>query len=702
MKRKNMIWFVIAICLIMAGAVFFQIMYTDNGQHEQIADEDYSELQQDMEEEALELTFPTFGEPVSLGDATLVSMTQGAAVGKDEIYFGTNGSPAVFYAIDAFTGEVNFSQKLPGEDVIWAVTIGSDQNVYVAGTQTGRLYRYIPESKQFETIGTNPSNRWVWDLDASPDGKIYGSTYSNQGGKAFVYDIASNEFTDLGIAKEGQDYVRGGGVSGRYFYAGIGTTGHLIRYDRMTLEKTEIILPVTGENSSISNIFAYGGKLFVISGSRTLILDEETHEVLHFITNDSGMPIDAYVSPPSPDEEDLVYFRSRRNSRLYTYNTATDEFKVANGAPILPNELTKGMGWIQLKDGPNAGRHVLAVVTQELHVTLYDPVEGTTSSYVPDGTRTGINIQSLEIGPDGNLYMGGYQGAMSVYDPQREQFILQEKEPHQIEGIGFLNDKVYFGIYGGAIIYEFDPNKEYNPILNPRIAYDIQNRQSRPFTFASGDNKLFIGTVADYGLLSGALTVHDADARTWKEYPNIVPNQSVIGLAYLDGKVYGGTSIWGGLGVEPTEAEAKLFEWDVAAEKVTYADAPPVPDFTPLMIGELSIGSDGNVWGIMWGSTPSSDNAFALFVMDPETKQLVKSRIMNTGARASSWRPFFMRWGEDGMLYTTLGRELHVFHPETLESQKLLDTPVHLMDLGPDGSIYYASGAQLMKLPRIK
>lgn len=640
-----------------------------------------------------------FGESVSLGDATLVSKTQGGTVGNGEIYFGTNGSPSVFYAVDAFTGEVNFKQSLPGEDVVWALAIGSDNNVYVAGTQTGFLYRYKPETKELENLGVNPSNKWIWDLDASSDGKIYGSTYASQNGKTFVYDITTGKFTDIGVAKPGQDYVRGSGVSGDYFYAGTGTTAYLFRYNRATLEKTEISLPITGMSTSISNVYAYGGKLFVVYGTSLIIMDEKTEKVLHQIDWQSPYAFDGLLSSPSPYDENLIYFRNKTTSKLWTYNLSTDEFVIAEEDLTLPNLSSKIMDWVEIKEGPKAGRKVLLIMTNEINVTLYDPIDHTFTTYNPKVSTVGIDVQSLETGPDGNLYMGGYQGAMSVYDTQLGQFTVQEKEPHQIEGIGFLNGKVYYGIYGGAVIYEYDPAQPFEMGKNPYVIHDIQSGQSRPFTFTSGEDKLFVGTVADYGQLGGALTVYDSVANTWIEHRNIVQNQSVIGLAYLNGKVYGGTSIWGGLGIEPSESEARLFEWDVAAEKAVYIGKPNIPDFSPQMIGELSIGPDGNVWGIMWGSTPTSDSAFALFVMEPDTKAIVKSRIMNTGARASTWRPFFMRWGEDGLLYTTIGRELYAFDPDTLANNKLVNDYVHMMTLGPDGSIYYASGSKLMKMP---
>ncbi|CAM3612916.1 cohesin domain-containing protein [Marinicrinis lubricantis] len=647
--------------------------------------------------QVLELPYE-YAKPVSLGDATVVAKTQGGAVGNGEIYFGASGSPAAFFAIDALTGEVNFRQELPNHDVVWAVTIGSDNNVYIGGTQTGILFRYLPQEKKLENLGVNPSNRWIWDLDASSDGKIYGSTYPDS--KAFVYDIETDTFTDMGTIHPGQDYVRGSGVTDQYFYAGIGTTAYLYRFDRETGEKSEIPLPITGTSTSVSNIWSHGGKLFIAYGTSLLVIDEQTYEVRKQLDWQDPNTFDGQISAPSPHDSNLIYFRNKNTSQLWTYHLETDEISLAEPELYLPNVSLKAMNWVELTEGEKAGRHVLVMLSAEIDQMIYDPVEHTLDVIRPDVLKSGIDIQSLETGPDGNLYMGGYQGAMSVYDTSKGEFVLQEKEPHQIEGIGFLNGKVYFGIYGGAVISEFDPTKPFEMGANPRTVYDIQDDQSRPFTFTSGEGKLFVGTVADYGYLGGALTIYDQAADTWSVHQNVVQNQSVIGLAYDQGKVYGGTSIWGGLGIDPSETEAKLFEWDVAAASKTAEFVPEVPGFvSPQMIGELSIGPDGNLWGIMWGTTKDASSGFALFALDLETKEVVKSKVLTTGERASSWRPFFMRWGDDGLLYTTIGRQLIAFDPETLASKQLVNEYVHLMTLGEDGSIYYAQGAELMRIP---
>src|SRR5690606_15959293 len=127
--------------------------------------------------------------------------------------------------------------------------------------------------------GKNPGGKYIWDIDGSSDGKIYGGTYEGRvPGVMFEYDIASNTFKSFGALHEEQEYVRGTGVSDRYAYGGTGSTAYLYKFDRETYEKTEIPLSITGASTMISNIWEYNGVLFVVHGTSLLILDAETYE----------------------------------------------------------------------------------------------------------------------------------------------------------------------------------------------------------------------------------------------------------------------------------------------------------------------------------------------------------------------------------------------------------------------------------------
>lgn len=656
----------------------------------------YDDFRLSMKEQ-LELPFE-FGNPINYGPAALAAKIQGAAIGNGELYFVTNGSPGTFYANDASTGEVIFSQPIPGIDVVWGLTIGSDGNVYFSGTYNGILYRYVVNEKRIEQVGKNPSDDWVWELEASEDGKIYGATYPNA--KVFEYDIAKNQFRDLGSIHPDQKYARGLGVTNENLYVGIGTTAYLYQINRETGEKTEINLPITGQETSVSNIWEYDNRLFVAYGTSMIVMDLTTGEVVKEMNWQDENTFDGLISEPSPYDSSLIYFRNKNTSELWTYDLDTNETQPVEPRIQLPASSVKAFKWTTNPDGTK----VLAILHQQIEYSIYNPQTNTLEVSYPEAEMQGLAIQSLEIGEDDNVYMGGYQGSMGVFDTSAEEYILHERNPHQIEGIGFLNGKVYMGTYGGALIYEFDPNQPYHytnggPGNNPEMVYDIGVEQSRPFTFASGENKLYIGTIPDYGRLGGALTIFDSQTNEWKSIRNIIPNQSIIGLAYLNETVYGGSSVAGGLGIEPTEQEAKMFAFNTSSEEYEVFDIN-IEDFRPEMIGELSIGPDQNLWGIAWGYANDGIVKSVVFAMNPETKEILKSAELYPGVqRGSQWRPFFMRWSDEGLLYTTAGRRLTVIDPETMMSQQLVGDTVNLMDLDSEGNIYYAIGENLFKLP---
>ncbi|MFC0524707.1 hypothetical protein ACFFGV_14105 [Pontibacillus salicampi] len=646
----------------------------------------------------LELPFE-FGEPINKGPAALAAKTQGAAIGDGELYYATNGSPATFYATDEETGEVIYSEDLPGSDVVWGMTVASDGNVYFSGTYNGYLYRYVTGEQRVEKIGVNPSDDWVWELEATEDGKVYGATYPNA--KVFEYDIASDSFSDLGSFSKEQQYARGLGVTEQHLYVGIGTEAYLYQMDRDTGETKEIELPITGIGSSVSNIWEYGEKLFVAYGTSLLIMDVSTGEVIKQIPWSDKDAFDGLISPPSPYDENIVYFVTKNGRELRTFNLQTNEIAtVDDSLAKLPASRSKAMEWTKAKDGTN----VLSIIHQQIEYSVYNPKTKEVTVSYPDVDMQGLITQSLEISPDNDIYLSGYQGSIARYDTHSEAYVLQERDPHQIEGMGFLNGKVYMGAYGGARIYEYDPEKDYQftgeKNGNPKLVHDIQDAQSRPFTFTSGEDKLFIGTIADYGELGGAFTIYNSKQDTWETKRNIIKDQSIIGLAYHEGTVFGGSTIAGGLGISPTAKEAKMFAYQVESGEYDTFNIKLEGLETPEMIGELSIGPDNLLWGVAWGFNTEGKEQSVLFAMNPTTKEILKSTLLYEGVhRGSQWRPFYIRWDDNGLLYTTAARKLTVVDPETMRHTQLIGDDINLMDLDEEGNIYYAKGSDLYKLP---
>src|SRR5699024_276720 len=123
--------------------------------------------------------------------------------GKLFHYITTTGTPSSFTVVDPLTGQQIYTERIEGaNDPVWGIDQGSDGNIYFASS--GKLYRFNTVLQKIENLGVNPTgNTTMYDIKASSDGKIYGSTFhSSNGGKFFEYDIERAQFKDLGVAKE--------------------------------------------------------------------------------------------------------------------------------------------------------------------------------------------------------------------------------------------------------------------------------------------------------------------------------------------------------------------------------------------------------------------------------------------------------------------------------------------------------------------
>ncbi|MGG3280263.1 S-layer homology domain-containing protein [Paenibacillus solani] len=642
--------------------------------------------------------------PEVLGDMVNVNLGQAGAVqtnanGDNEAYFVTNGKPGSFFAVDGETGALKFQQVIPNTVATWAMTIGSDKNVYFAGTEDGILYRYIPTEQRIENLSYNGLDSWTWDLEAidyiidegkdhsDPENigiKVYGGTFDQSaGGKVYEYDTVTKQFRQYGVVDPGQQYVRGIAVDDKYIYAGLGTTRKLFKIDRMTGEKTEIYIPgYSGATETIADVFVHGGKLFVsVSTINMVVMDLDTLEI------ESTFQYSNMISDPSPSNPNLIYYKYLTKFYQYDISTKTST-EIELPFPLPDTTRVKDMAWIQLKGGEKEGKTVLAMITQYGEYVLIDPSDKWMKFVELDIDSNPVNIQSLQTGFDGRLYMGGYQRGMSIYNPFTSNIDVSISSFAQPEGIGFLNDKAYFGTYVSAIMYSYDPTKEVILNQNPKLEFDIAH-QDRPFAITSGDNKLFVGTVPDYGFLGGALVIYDEATDVWTQYDHteVVKDHSIIGLAYKNGLLYGSTTQWGGLGIDPSEDEAKIFVWDVARGlKIDEYTLDGIDiDEAPRMIGGLSFGPDGLLWGIVDGT---------IFALDVDTKQVVKSKLIRPSMyNSSKWMPYELHWSPDGLLYTTLARKVVAVDPDTLQYKMVVDTFVNSMTLGIDGSIYYAPNA---------
>jgi hypothetical protein len=299
-----------------------------------------------------------------------------------------------------------------------------------------------------------------------------------------------------------------------------------------------------------------------------------------------------------------------------------------------------------------------------------------------------VEIQSMALGPDGRIWMGGYlSGGNAAYDPgsgRSEEY----KGLSQAESIAVLGESLYFGLYPHGRFAVYDTTRAWGKGRNPEQGGKIEG-QSRPFAGmgVEGLKKVFFGLVPEYGKLGGGVAAYDVVGKKLEFYHDVVKDQSVIALAYVDGLIVGGTSVSGGLGVEPVEREGRLFLWDPEKGEKVFEVVPVAGEPAVTCVIE---GPDGRVWGVAGGT---------LFVFDPHARKVVSRRklfdVDYSGRHV--WRGASMVVHPDGFLYGTLEGRLFRLDPKTMHVTVLRDRGAGLLAMDRQGRLYFRDGIHLWR-----
>ncbi|CAM3609195.1 cohesin domain-containing protein [Marinicrinis lubricantis] len=641
----------------------------------------------------------TFGEPIEIGqplesDSTIAiyDSVVGQEDGHNVLYTTLSGEPAQFNVINLDTYEVIRAIPLPLAKDSWTHVISPDGSyVYIASNQ--RLYRYSTSTKEIEDLGVIVAGETaIYGLSVDESGTVYGGTYPNA--KVWRFDPETKQFSDYGRMSETNSYVRSLAFHDGAIYAGIGSTGSIVKLDPVTGEKTVIPLPpveeVTGgQYPYVYNLDVVDQYLFAhLSGgglSKLIVYDLEleqwrTEQFNNFHGNRVSQPMNG-----------KAYFKLNGNGGLKLVELDLASFETRELKVELDFSM-KGGGWAYINGNEQLPGATLVSITFDGRVAYFNIETETAIIQQPIVKGLPVPIQALEKGPDGRLYMSGYPGGKAaIYDPETQETELFTMG--QAESIGFIGDKALFNVYPKAHIYELDTTLPIDE-TNPKELFQIGEEQDRPYVNLTAGSTMYMGTIPDYGKLGGALVVYDSASTSetkHKVFRNIVQDQSIVGLAYKDGKIYGSTSIYGGLDSDTTASLAKMFVWDTAAEE-------KIAEFTPEllqsrnvpMISGLTFGPDGLLWAAANGT---------IFALDPDTYEVEKSvNVYPETDNYGMWRPIHIRWGADGLLYTDLAGRLTVIDPDTLEAQSLgMNTA--LFTLGDDGNIYYSQSTRLYMIP---
>ena len=651
-----------------------------------------------------ETDFPGFGEAKSYGRGVFSAAVNGGAICYDKdgnplMCFATQGGN--FFACDLLTGKVVFEKKTTKTYIMaHLVKTASDGKVYIQYYPGNTFDVYDPKTGEYKEVYPGVSIRSQDGGNVTHDGKILLGSYYDTGACAYEYDIQTNTVKTYGPLDKNSHYIKGIDADENYIYAGTGVgegNTKLYRINKSTGEQS-VIYDFGG--SIVYNVKVNSNYIIAQTGSGCYVIDKNNYSNFKLVGGSEP-------SDPSPYNENLFYTIDY-SKWIYELNAETKEITPVNlSIPLDAYEEAEFAQWATLSNGDK----VLGFRTNMMNkIGYFNPKTNEVVTHQLDRIADeGPNIQSMEISPEGVIYMGGYQTAMAAYDINKNEFLFKLQYWKQNEGVGFLNGKTYFGVYTDARLWRYDPKKNWNykeysgngkyqgSSYNPVMVYDIEESQDRPFVVKGYNNKLYVGTMSGYNELGGALTIYSETSSGYpsaKTYRNVIPNQSITGVAVKDNLVYLSGTIRGGLGIEPIETQAKIAVFDTNTNTVvTEAFVPdlPIVGKTSQTIGEISFGPDGLLWGC-------SEKEGLVFAMDPETFEVKKYVSVNPGDdRGALARPLYLRWGSDGLLYTTAGWNVTVIDPDTM-TYKTIAESCSLMTLDPYGDIWIARGSNFFKI----
>lgn len=636
---------------------------------------------------------------VQITNSTIHSATFGKDEKGNESVFvvvdgvvGDASIPAKIVAVDLTTGKTMHQAALVGASGGWAATTASDGTVYVGSYSNGHLYQYKPGSDTAVDLGQAVAGEaYVWDLAAGDNGSVYGGTSNNAA--VFKYEPGK------GISKIGDNpvvpkeaYVRSIGYDPVHkdIYAGIGSHAALIRINETTGEKVDLLPQAYKSESFTYNIDIRGSKMFV----RVL----RTYKTLVYDLNDRGASgpeavIDLVHSIGiTPVRDNKIYYVA--NNKIYSYDlTAKTTAEIGVNIPATPQR----MSIAKLSDQVNwPGDTLVAALNSSKSPRLFKYNFQTGKTSYEDILVSGVPnlIRSLLDGPDGKIYTTGYLvGGAGVYTPLRSDLSYEYNGVGQSENMTKLGTDIYFGVYPGARISRFDTTQPLGPNNPPQQVFELgSSQQDRPFGMATGEGKLFVGTQPDYGKLEGAFTVYDPVTASKTVYKNIVPNQSIIALAYKDKVVYGGSTVWGGAGIDPVTSDPKMFKFHTDTGQTELVDLP-VSGLKA--ITDLQVGPDGNIWGFaegyffIYNTKTSTFDTFEHTFPDVVYPPPVAQSGVNRDAK--------MLIGQGGHMYGTIHGRLFKIDKDSHQVTVLLENAGSYLAKDEFGNLYFTVNSRLLR-----
>lgn len=585
------------------------------------------------------------------------------------------------------TGRTRYLE-MPGGSGSWSVLPVGGGEAWLGSHLHGFLYHLAPGAESLRRIDlprpTPKSYEWIWSLDRGSDGLLYLGAYPE--GALLRCHPESGRIEELGALNPDTSrshYLRS--ITGQFpgkLFVGMGAQAELMEYDIATGQLTPMLPEKYRERSFVYHV-ERAGKYLAAGLSHhddLLLFDPDTRQLVHALEAPDGRGLWMANRNSFIAVGEDIYFTTSGDDTLWAWNPEKDSLRV----------IREGIGRMV---GLAAERYFFFMDAFAVYRIL-DTVTGEVIHEQPSRFEgNGMSLHALSTGP-GQTVVGGIfinQGFFSYDESSQKLFAPGASISHggQIDCLTTCNDKVYIGHYTTARISVYDPKQPWNPGLqdgaNPRVIGEAGNDQDRfPHCLTAGNGRIYFGSIPDYGRLGGALVILDPASGKITTHRHVVENQSVYALAEVEGILYAGTAIVGGLGSAPSAHEAVIFAWDLQEDR-KIREVTPVPGARE--IWGLDALPDGRLIG-------AADGTF--FLYDPRNDRVT------VGPKTLPETVTKLLVSSDGWVYgLTHGRFFRI-SPDLLTLETIEEHPDYWDSLAesPAGSLYLGRGPELLQLVR--
>ncbi|MBH0164085.1 hypothetical protein IHV12_04115 [Fictibacillus sp. 7GRE50] len=603
--------------------------------------------------------------------------------GTPLLYTLLQGEPAKLVVLDLNTNRIYDEQSLTGSTAAWSIKVDPYGYVWMGGLPDESLYQYNPSRKSLLKLGkaTTPTNTVIWDLEFAPSqNAVFGST--SYGGNVFRY-IHGKGFTNLGQAAKRKELAKSLGYSPatETLFVGTGSNAALIAWDLQTNKKQNILPAEYHSQTTIYDIDVFEEIVFarLEPSEKMLLFNAITKEFLGEIPADSRG-----VSPKSP-YEDAVYYGY--DGSLYRFDLNTRQSQKLHSD--LQGTHVVSLNYVQLNHPKYPGFTLVGTTGNDGRFFKYNLQTQRFELLKLNLPKQSVPLFNISKGPNGEIYSSGFvSGSLGVYDTLSNSTKVYSGLS-QAESMEALGNFMYFGGYPKARIFKYDPSRTWNAGSNPTRLWELFDfGQNRPVSMLGVEEvqKLYIGTAPDNGKIGGAFTIFDPKTGIRQVRENLVPNQTIISMAYQNGYVYGGTSIYGGKNSRTYETSAKLFAVDVS-KNYSQPAYIPLPLSNIKMISSVVIDNNQKLWGM-------ADGYLFIYSFGREKTKVIPIVKSTSGY----FKNATLLFANDGYLYGTVEKTFFKVNPETykldiLRSNNDIDDLVE----GKDGNLYFKNGTDLWR-----